>query len=180
MIKRGPWQIKASKQIYKNRWIEIIEDNVVRPDGEPGTYTVVTMKPGVTILPMDDDNNVYLAYEYKYAVNRKSINAPSGGIDEKESKLETAKRELVEELGIKAEEFIDLGHIDPFTAIINSPNHIYLARKLSFSKRKLEGTEKMNTIKMHFTDALEKVMKSKISHGATVAAILKTKVYLEK
>jgi ADP-ribose pyrophosphatase len=177
-IKKGPWTVTNSKTVYKNPWINVREDKVIRPDGKDGIFGVVTMKPGVSVLPLDDEGNVYLTKEYHYAVESDALEVVSGGIDEGESKENAAKRELKEETGIVANEWIDLGVIDPFTTSIVSPNYLYLARGLEFSGTSPEGTEKIETIKVSFKEAIQLVMESKITHGGTVALILKTKNYL--
>lgn len=172
-IKKGPWTVVDSKNVYTNPWINVKEDKVIRPDGKDGIFGVITMKPGVSIMPIDDKGNVYLTKEYHYAVERETIEAISGGIDSNESKLEAAQRELLEETGIEAKEWIDMGAVDPFTSVINSPNNLFLAKNLSFSKANPEGTEKIKIIKVSFKQATDWVMQSVITHSATVALILK-------
>src|SRR3990172_141612 len=113
-IKKGPWEVTGTKTVYQNPWLRVKEDKVIRPDGKEGIFGVVEMKPGVSVLPIDDNGNVYLTNEYHYAVERETIEAISGGIDEEENKVDAAKRELKEETGITASEWIDLGVINPF------------------------------------------------------------------
>ena len=50
--KNGPWIIKASEQKYKNPWLEVVEDQVVRPDGTEGIYGGVKIKEGISVLPI--------------------------------------------------------------------------------------------------------------------------------
>ncbi len=176
-LKRGPWRVIGTKDVYINPWIKVREDQVIRPDGKNGIFGVVTMKPGVSVLPMDENHNVFLTQEYHYAVERNSIEAISGGIEEKESVLDAAKRELKEETGIEAKEWTDLGSVDPFTTVVNSPNHMFLAKGLSFSVANPEGTEKIKIIKVSFEQALDWAINSKITHSATVALILKAKLW---
>lgn len=177
-IKKGPWTVTDSKTVYKNPWINVKEDKVIRPDGKEGIFGVVEMKPGITILPIDDEGNVYLTKEYHYAVERETIEAISGGIEKGENKESAAKRELKEETGITANEWIDLGVVDPFTNVVVSPNHLYLAKGLEFSKANPEGTEDIKVIKTSIKEAIQWVMESKITHGATTTLILKAKEYL--
>jgi ADP-ribose pyrophosphatase len=175
--KQGPWTITATKTIYKNPWIRVREDSVIRPDKKTGIFSVIEMKEGVSVLPIDKDNNVYITKEFKYAVNREMIEASSGGLEDGESVLEAAKRELNEEMGISAKEWIYLGYIDPFTSIVTSPNHMYIAKDLAFTSTNPEGTELISPVKISLNEAIQMVMKNKITHGATVAIILKTKNY---
>ena len=177
-IKKGPWTAIDSKIIYKNPWIVVREDIVIRPDNKKGVFGVVKMKAGVSILPLDGENNVYLTQEYHYAVERITIEAISGGIDDKEHKLDTAKRELKEETGILADEWIDLGVVDPFTTVITSPNYMFLARSLTFTKADPEGTENIKIIKAPLTEAIKWVRENKITHAATTTLILKAKDFL--
>ena len=177
-VKKGPWIVKGSKIVYKNPWMKVREDDVIRPDGNKEIFGVVNMLHGVTVLPLDEEGNVYLTKEYKYATESYQIEGVSGGITGNETKLETAKRELKEELGIIAEEWIDLGFINPYSNAINATTYLFLARKLKFSDYEREGTEEIEVLKMPFTEALDKVMKSEINHGGSVAVILKAKNYL--
>ncbi len=177
-IKKGPWTVTGSKIVYKNPWITVREDQVIRPDNNEGIFGVVKMKQGVSVLPLDNDRYVYLTKEYHYAVERESIEAISGGIDEKETTLEAAKRELQEEAGIIASEWVNLGVIDPFTTVVVSPNYMFLAKGLEFSEANQEGTENIKIIKVPLEEAIKWVIESKITHGATTTLILKTKNYL--
>ena len=176
--KKNLWTITDSRIVYKNPWISVKEDKVVRPDGKDGIFGVVEMKPGVSVLPIDNEGNVYLTKEYHYAVERETIEAISGGIDNEEDNIEAAKRELKEETGIIASEFIDLGVVDPFTTVVVSPNYMYLAKGLEFSEANPEGTENIKIVKVSIQKAIQWVLESKITHGATTTLILKAKNYL--
>ena len=174
----GPWIIKEKLLKYKNPWIEVNEDQVIRPDGKPGIFGIITITPGVSVLALDDQGFVYLTEEFRYAIGKKSIEAVSGGIDFGEQPLDAAKRELEEELGIHAEEWIDLGIVNPFTSVIHSPAHLFLARKLHFSETNREGTEIIKMVKITFTEAVNMVQSSDINHSPTSVLILKAKNYL--
>lgn len=179
MKKNGPWTILKSELKYKNAWIEVTEDAVVRPDGTQGVYGVVRKGPGVTVLPMDEEGNVYLAEEFQYAIGRTTLLTIAGALDG-DSSLEGAKRELKEELGIEAGEWIDLGTEDPFTSILDAPCHMYIARKLSFGEPSPEGTETILMKKMSLTEAVQQVMVGTVSHAQSALLILKAKIYLDQ
>lgn|SRR3989344_389799 len=178
--KNGPWIIKDTVLKYKNSWIEVNEDQVIRPDGKPGIFGVVKMIEGACVLPIDDQGFVYLTEEFRYALGRSSIEAAGGAVDPGEEPLTAAMRELKEELGIKAEEWIDLGIVNPFTSVIYSPSQLFLAKKLSFSKTKREGTEIITLRKMRLEQAVKMVLGSKITAGPTSVLILKAAHYMKK
>ena len=178
--KRGPWEIIKSKIVYKNPWITVREDKVIKPDKKEGIFGVVSMVPGSSVLPIDKEGNVFLTKEYHYGIERITIEAVSGAIDKGETKLQAAKRELKEETGLNAKKWTYLGVVDPFTTVVVSPNHLYLAENLSQSKSNPEGTEKIEVIKVPFKTAVKWAIESKITHSGTVALILKAKNHLKK
>lgn len=176
--KNGRFVITDSVQKYKNPWIEVIEDQVIKPDGSPGIFGTVTMKDGISVLPMDDEKYVYLIKEFKYALGREDIEAAGGGIEDNEDSLRAAKRELKEEMGIEAEEWVDLGIVNPFTSAIKSSAKIYLAKKLAFGKDNQEDTENIKVVKVKFEEAVKMVMDSVITHGPSCALILKANEHI--
>jgi 8-oxo-dGTP pyrophosphatase MutT (NUDIX family) len=176
--KNGPWTIKETRQIYAGEFIEVFEDKVIRPDGEEGRYATVKMKPGVSILAIDDEDNVYLTRQFRYTIGEESLEVIAGGIDEGEP-LEAAKREAREEMGIEAEEWIDFGLLYPDTSIVDSPAHLFVARRLKFSKPEREGTEEIKTVKIKFREAVEKVLSGEIRHAPSCLLILRAKLELE-
>ncbi len=173
MKQHGPWQIVAQQIVYGDPWTRVRKDNVIRPDGKPGTYTVVDVKPGACVLAMDADGHVYLTEEFHYGVGRVTVEAVSGGIEADEDALSAGCRELREELGIEAGQWTSLGICDPFTANVVSPTHLFLARQLTFGKPAQEGTEQIRCVKMTLQDAVGKVLASQITHAPSCLVILK-------
>src|SRR5215211_6451277 len=98
----NPWLTVSSRQVYDNSWISVREDQVIRPDGEPGIYGAVHYKnTAVGILPFED-GEIYLVGQYRYVLERYSLEIPEGGCPEGEDVLAAAQRELEEETGLRA------------------------------------------------------------------------------
>jgi 8-oxo-dGTP pyrophosphatase MutT (NUDIX family) len=174
--KNGPWTIKDTRQIYKNEFIEVFEDQVIQPDGKDGEYATVRMKPGVCILAIDDEENVYLTRQFRYALGAESLEVIAGGIEDGDEPLESARREAREEMGIEAEEWLDLGAAETDTSIVRSPARFFVARKLKFTQPEREGTEAMKPVKIKFEEAVEKVLNGEIKHALSCLLILKAKM----
>jgi len=170
--KNGSWTIKNRTKKFANGYFAAFEDDVIRPDGKPDTYATIRFLPGIAVLAIDDDRNIYLTKQFRYALERKNIEAVCGAIDG-ETPLEAAKRELKEELGIEAKEWASLGKIQTDTSITNSTSHLFLAEKLSFGDAKREPTETIETVKMSLREAVEKVNSGEITNGPTCVLILK-------
>jgi ADP-ribose pyrophosphatase len=176
--KNGPWTIKERRQIYKNEFLELFEDKVIQPDGKDGEYATVQMKAGVCTLAIDDEDNVYLTRQFRYALGAESLEVIAGGMEEG-SPLENAKREAREEMGIEADEWIDLGTAETDTSIVHSQANFFVARKLKFTEPDREGTEEMKSVKISFDAAVEKVLSGEIKHALSCVLILKAKLKLK-
>ncbi len=176
----GPYRIEHSKPIYENAWIKVREDRATYRGGEESTFGVVVMRPGVSVLPMDEDGLVYLVREFKYALGEASLEVVSGGLESGEDAEHAGLRELHEECGLTALEWIDMGVLNPFTTIIHSPNHMFLARKLTKSRQLRQPEAALEVVTMPFEDALYAALRGEITHGASCALIMKTKFLLDR
>ncbi len=173
MQPHGPWTIVKKHRIYQDPWVVLERDDVIRPDGLAGSYSTVQIKQGVTVIALDKENVVHLTSEFHYAVGRTTLEGVSGGIEDGESPQTSAQRELLEELGIVAQQWTSLGTVDPFTSSIRSPVQLYLAEQLSFEATQLEGTELIERVAMPLVEAVAAVMDCRITHAPSCVAILK-------
>jgi ADP-ribose pyrophosphatase len=172
--KHGPWTIHSCSVRFENKLMKLVEDKVTQPDGKPGEYATVRMIPGVCVIPIDDEGNIYLTRQFRYALGRENIEAAAGGVEEGETPEDAARREAKEELGIEAEEWEELGPVDPDTSIVHNPATMFVARRLTIGEQETEGSETIEIVKMRFEEAVEKVMAGEITHGATALLILKS------
>ena len=85
-------------------------------------------------------------------------------MDDGESPLDCAKREMEEEIGYIAEEWISLGYIHPLTTLLEQTENLFLARKLTKTQVHEDEWENIHLIKLPYTTVLEMVMNSEISH----------------
>jgi len=176
----GPYTVLHSRPVYENAWLKVREDRVRRAGGEEGSFGVVTMRPGVSVLAMEESGEVYLVREFKYGVGESTLEVVSGAIESGESPEQAGLRELGEEVGLMAGEWVDMGLVNPFTTVVHSPNHMFLARRLSKLRPMRERESAVEVVKAPFEEALGWVLEGKITHGASCVLILKTHVFLER
>ncbi len=175
MRKNGPWNVQSSEIKYKNPWIEVREDKVLRPDGTEGIFGTVDYGRGVSIVALDAHHNIHLVKEYFYVLEEYGTLTPSGGIDGNETPLQAAHRELLEELGLTSNQWLELGITNALTMIIKHPSYLFLARDVKVVQESESGIER---VVMPFDDACTMVMDSKITHGPSCVAILKARQVL--
>lgn len=177
--KHGLWTIKERQLKYSNPWVKVYEDQVIRPDGKEGSHVFFDLKKGSAVLPIDEEGYVYLTKEFHYGVGRETIEVVAGGLEPGETPLQTAKRELREELGITAKEWIDLGRVYRFTTYMDNPSWLFLAKKLTFARPELDASETVKVVKVKFEEALQMVMDGRIDNSMSVILMLKAARYLK-
>ena len=176
MKPHGPWKIKSTEDVYSDPYVDLTLDQVVRPDGKDGQHVVVNLKPGVCVLAIDHDSEgrpqVHLTKEFHYGIGRDSLEGVSGGIEAGEGADLSAKRELEEELGLRAEHWQYLTSVDPFTTVVVSPTRLYIATGLTETETNPEGTELIEHVVMLLDEAVDFVSQGKITHAPTCVALL--------
>lgn len=168
----NPWRTVSRRVTYENAWIRVRHDEVIRPDGLPGIYGVVHYRNlAIGVLPIDDEGFTYLVGQYRYTLDVYSWEIPEGGCPEGEEPLEAARRELLEETGLVAAEWTQLGTAHLSNSVSDESAIYYLATKLTQFEAQPEGTEKLELMRMPFAEALQMVREGKITDALSVMAI---------
>jgi 8-oxo-dGTP pyrophosphatase MutT (NUDIX family) len=125
------WQRSESREVYRNPWIVVREDQVIRPDGSPGVYGVVTLhQPAVFVVPITDGDEVIMIRQRRYTTDLESLELPGGGTDG-DDPLAAARRELREETGLAAGRWRDLGPVYSLNGVADAPGRVFLATELT-------------------------------------------------
>lgn len=177
-MSKNPFTLISTKKVYENPWISVREDAVLKPNGSEWIFGIVSIQTGANVIIIDESNNIYLNLEYSYGLGDYEHKLPWWGIDPWETPLEWAKREILEEVGIIAHEWISLGSFRPLTSVLDTVEHIFLARDIERGNTYHESGEVIKTVKIPYRDALEMVMKNEIIHASSIIAILKAQKYL--
>jgi 8-oxo-dGTP pyrophosphatase MutT (NUDIX family) len=132
------------------------------------------MLPSCGIVAINEDNQIALVGQWRYVHDKYSLEIPTGGSEQDETPLDAAKRELLEETGLTAGDWTELGTIDNSNGATTDIAHLFLARNLTAGSSAPQGDEQVELRWMPFVDAVLSVMKGEITESVSVAAILKT------
>ena len=170
-----------SQEIFDGVILHVFKDTVELPNGRSATREVIRHVGAVGVIPITDDGKVIIEKQFRYPLNRIVTEIPAGKLDSfTEDRLCAAKRELEEETGYTAAEWIELGDYYPTPAYCDERITLYLARGLSLGQRNLDEDEFLNFDFVPLTQLVEDVMAGRINDGKTQVAVLKAARYLEK
>ena len=174
---RGPWQIRASQQVYENDWVAVTHHEVLNPNGGEGVYGTVHFRNlAVGILPVDDENCTWLVEQYRFPLRETTLEIPEGGSPEGESPLETAKRELKEEAGLSAASYQKILEMDLSNSVTDERAVIFLASGIERGIAEPDETEQLKLRRVPLKEALDMVGSGKIRDAISVAALLRLAV----
>ena len=169
----NPWTTLSRRLVYENPWIRVREDQVLRPDGQPGIYGVVEFKNrAVGVLPVDHEGQIWLVGQYRYPLDLYSWEIPEGGSPEFESPEETARRELREETGLLAGKLELIGTAHLSNSVCDEVAFIYRATELTQGSSMPEGTEKLHARRMSWDEAWGMLRRGEITDSMSVIALL--------
>ncbi|MFD1256280.1 NUDIX domain-containing protein [Mucilaginibacter terrae] len=175
----NPWKVVSEKEVYTNTWISLIHHEVINPSGNPGIYGKVHFKNrAIGVIPLDVDMNTYLVGQFRFTINQYSWEIPEGGGPLNEDPLDAAKRELLEETGLKASQWTELCRIHLSNSVSDEYGYIYLARELEQFEAEPEDTEQLVVKKVPFSEVYRMVCNSQITDSMTVAAVLRVQLMI--
>lgn len=159
----------SSRQVYNNPWITVYEDVTLRPSGEKGIYGYVRARPTVGIVAIDRKGKMYLCKQYRYIFKDYSWEIPRGYVNDEETRLGAAKRELSEEAGLTAASVKRIGSLRLSIGILDEECHVYLAEE-SYIKQDPDKEEIQKIYPYSIAMVKDMIEKGTIKDGLTVGA----------
>lgn len=162
------------EEIFNGAVLHVVKDKILLPDGNTSFREFCLHKGAVAVIPITDENEVILVRQFRYAHHREFLEIPAGKFDFiGEDPLEAAKRELSEETGAVAKNFVDLGVLDTTPALIDEKIYMFLAEGLTFGESHPDADEFLSVERIPLKDLVDMVMSGKIRDAKTQIAILK-------
>lgn len=161
----------ATREVYRNPWLRLREDRILRDNGREGIYGVVDKDDCAIIIPIDGDH-VYLVEQFRYTVQRRCLELPQGGWEQADvDPEELARGELREETGLLAQEMRFLGTTYVAYGYANQKMHIFLATGLTHGEKDPDPEEHdLQVHRVPITDFEAMLRDGRISDVCTLAA----------
>lgn len=166
----------ASESVFTGALVHLKRDRVRLPDGGEAVREYVDHPGAVMIIPLLPDGRVVLERQFRYPHRREFIEFPAGKIDAGEAPLQTARRELLEETGYQAEEWLHLGSLDPLLSYSNERIEVFRARRLTAGVARLDRGEFLEVFPANPVEALQWVRDGRITDAKTMVGLF----WLEK
>ncbi len=177
----NPWTKLSSEIKYDNPWIAIDEHQVLNPAGKPGIYGKVHFKNlAVAIVPLDEELNTWIVGQYRYTHDSYEWEVPEGGCPENTLPLDTAKRELHEEVGLVADNYELVLEMQLSNSVTDEVSYTYIATGLKYVGEKPEEDEVLHIKKLPFIELVAMTMRGEIRDALAVASILKVNALLRE
>ncbi len=171
---KNPWTVVSRETRYENDWIRVDHHEVRKPSGGPGIYGVVHFKNhALGIVPIDEKGNTILVGQYRFPLGYYSWEIPQGGGSINKSLIESAQRELREECGVSAKQWLQILGMDLSNSVTNEQGTAFLAWDLTEGAAEPEDTEQLQVLRLPFWEAVRRAEKGEIRDGVSIAALFR-------
>ena len=180
MIKK--WEKNSSKYLLENKIFKMREDLVTSPKLKSNhSVWVMEVPTWVNIIPLTPEGEVILVNQYRFGMEKTSLEIPGGMADYGEDPMEAAIRELKEETGYEGDKVIEIGRVESNPAIMSNHTYTYLALNCERSgEQNLDGTEDIELKMTHINDIPDLIKNRKIEHALVVSAFYFYNLYISK
>lgn len=172
------WARLASEVRFTSDWFEVRRDVARRPDGSVGHYDHVVVPAAVTVLAVDDQCRVAVTRQWIYTHRAQQWRLPAGRVEDVDAApVVAAQRELAEETGFVAAEWLELGTVNCADSLTNHQDHAFFATGLTLGETRLEpGEADLELHHLPVDRLVEMTLAGELPHAGSTFAVLTARV----
>jgi ADP-ribose pyrophosphatase len=164
--------------VFDGKLLKVHRDTVRLPDGSQGDREYIRHPGAVAVVALFEDGQVLLERQFRWPTRRVFIEIPAGKLEPGEPRLDTARRELLEETGYVAQEWTRLGLIHTGIGYTDETIELFLAKRLTEKTRKLDAGEFLEVFRAPFDEAIAMVRDGRITDSKTTIGLLWVNTFL--
>lgn len=173
-------KVNKSITIHQGKIFKLVTENITLANGISSDMDIIRHPGASAIIPLFNTNTVLLIKQYRYAIEKYIWEIPAGKIDDDESPLECAKRELIEETGYSAKNWQKVGEIIPVPGYSDEQIHLFIANDLMPARQNLDKDELLDVHEIKFNDAIKMIHRGEIQDSKTICGFFMTTQWLEQ
>lgn len=166
--------------IYEGKILSLRVETVEMPDKKYSKREIVDHVKGVGIIAFDGEDSIYLVRQYRKAIDEFTLEIPAGLVEVNEKPIETAKRELQEEIGYKPLDIEYLFDMHASPGFTNDKLSFFLAKNLEESKLELDEDEFLEEKSYKIEDVYNMVINGEITDAKTIIAVMYAKRLIDE
>ena len=163
--------VKKTSEVFNGRIFNFVTEALTLPNGCDTEIAFIRHPGSVAVVPLLEDHSVVMELQYRHPVGEYLFEIPAGTMEPGESPLECAQRELIEETGFRAKEFIKLGKIHIIPAYSDEEIHVFIANGLTQAKQNLDPDEIIEVVTYPLEQAARMIDEGKITDALTILSI---------
>lgn len=176
------WTTLRSKYVYQTPHLAIREDEALRPDGTPTTYSVLEAKPGAYLIAQDENARICLIKQLRYTTQCARWELPGGGVEDMESALDSVVREGMEEACVKALNPIQLpGVTQSMNGVSTHVDYYFLATKITILPFVPSINEGISERAFFTLSEIKSMLEAgDVADALSITGLMRAMVYLER
>jgi len=174
------FELITSENTYAGRAFNVRRDHLLTPSGNTVKYDIIEHIGSVSLVPVDDNGQIYFVRQYRHAAGMDLLELPAGTLEPGEPPEEAARREIREEIGMAAQNMLEIGSFYLAPGYSTELMHVFLATGLTYDPLDPDADEYLSVEKLPVAEALQLAESGQMQDAKSLAALLLAKKYLVK
>ena len=170
------YKLLDSKLLCQGKTIKVVREELELYDSRRVVRDIVRHPGAAVFIPITADGKILMVSQYRHAVTQRLLEMPAGTINSEEAPLACAKREIMEEVGFSASEWIDLGILLPCPGFCDEIQYCYLARNLSPNKLSADDDEDIEVVELSVAEVEARIISNQIRDAKSIAIFSRAKL----
>ena len=164
-------KVISTSEVYQGRIFNFVTEELTLPNGRHTEMAFIRHPGSIAVVPLLEDHSVVMELQYRHPVSDYLFEIPAGTLEPGESPLDCAQRELIEETGFQAQEFIQLGKIHILPAYSDEEIHVFMAKGLTPARQDLDPDEIIEVVTYPLEQTIQMIAEGKITDALTILSL---------